>query len=54
MRLVNTSHIEKEKLKLNGSSEISKSWFVIYTKSRHDIKVTNRLTPATGAALVRN
>ena len=43
MRLVNTSHIEKEKLKLNGSSDISESWFVIYTKSRHEINVTNRL-----------
>ena len=43
MRLVDTSHFEKQKLKLNGSSHISKSWFVIYTKSRHEINVTNRL-----------
>lgn len=35
--------IQKEDLKYNDSIDITKTWFVIYTKSRQEIKVTDRL-----------
>ena len=43
MRLVDISYKEKEQLKYSDSSDISKTWFVIYTKHRQEIKVSNRL-----------
>lgn len=43
MGLVDISYKEKEQVKYCGSIDISKTWFVIYTKSRQEIKVTERL-----------
>jgi transcription antitermination factor NusG len=43
MRLVDMSYRKKELLKSKVLADVSKSWFVIYTNSRQEIKVTDRL-----------